>query len=71
MDTVTARVTVKVVTGETFLSSWSEESPETWEEVRRFLSGMTHLDQFDITTADGTKIFINPAHIVYAYVETK
>lgn len=70
-DKVDARITVKVITGETFHTDWARETPEALEEVQGFLSRVSDMNKFDITTAKGRKVYINPAHIVYSYVETK
>ena len=70
-DKVNTRITVKVTTGETFHTDWSRETPESLEEIRYLLSMVSDMEKFDITTAGGRKIYINPAHIVYSYVETK
>ena len=71
MNTVTTRITVKVVTGETFRSGWLKETPEALEEIRYVLSSVSGMETFDINTARGRKVYINPAHIVYSYVETR
>lgn len=71
MSTVTARITVKVVTGDVFRADWMVGTPEALENVRSALSQVSGMETFDITTAGGRKIYINPAHIVYSYVETK
>ena len=70
-DMVNTRITVKVTTGETFHTGWAKETPESLEEIRYLLSMVSDMEKFDITTAKGRKIYINPAHIVYSYVETK
>lgn len=70
-DKVNARITVKVITDETFRTDWSEETPETLEDLRHLLSRVSDMEKFYITTAGGRKVYINPAHIVYSYVETK
>lgn len=71
MTTIKGRITVKVVTGETFQTSWSEESAEAEDAVRDFLSRISEMTKLDIETEDGLKIYINPAHVVYAYLETE
>lgn len=70
-DKVNARITVKVITGETFRTGWARVTPEALEDLRHLLSRVSDMNKFDITTAGGRKIYINPAHIVYSYVETK
>lgn len=70
-DKVNTRITVKVITGEIFHTGWSKETPETLEKLRYLLSRVSDTSTFDITTAGGRKVYINPAHIVYSYVETK
>lgn len=70
-DKVNARITVKVITGETFRTAWTKETPEAREKVQGFLSRVSDMSKFDITTSKGLKVYINPAHIVYSYVETE
>lgn len=70
-DMVNTRITVKVITDETFHTGWAKETPESLEEIRYLLSMVSDMEKVDITTAGGRKIYINPAHIVYSYVETK
>lgn len=69
MNTIKGRITVKVVTGETFQTSWSEGPAESEDEVRDFLSRISEMTKLDIETEDGLKIYLNPEHVVYAYLE--
>lgn len=69
MNTVLGRITVKVATGDVFRTTWREDTAEIAEDVRYLLSRLSDLDKFDMETEDGYTVYINPAHIVYAYLE--
>ena len=71
MDKVPIRMTVKVLTGETFSTDWTEAAPEELEFLQEYLSKIHTMSKFSITTADEDRIHINPSHIVYSYTETK
>ena len=66
---VTARITVKVSTGDVFRTHWREETADIAEEVTEFLSRISEMTKFEIEDEDGRTVYINPAHIVYAYLE--
>ncbi len=70
MSNVLGRITVKVVTGDVFRSSWSEETAEAEEYAREVLSRVSEMGKFEIESDTGYTVYINPAHIVYAYLET-
>lgn len=70
MNTIMGRVTVKVVTGDIFRTHWREETADIAEEVTEFLSRISEMNKFEIESDKGYTVYINPAHIVYAYMET-
>lgn len=70
MSNALGRITVQVSTGDIFRSEWREDTAASAEEVRGYLSRVSDMRNFDIETDKGYTVYINPAHIVYAYVET-
>lgn len=71
MNTVDFMITVKLITGQYFCTDWSQETPEALEVIREALYNVGEMGKFKLTTCEGYTLYINPAHIVYAYVETK
>lgn len=69
MSNVLGRITVQVSTGETFHSAWREETAEAEEYAREVLSRVSDMGKFEIESDKGYTVYINPAHIVYAYLE--
>lgn len=70
MSNVLGRITVQVSTGDIFRSEWREDTAEAEEDVRDFLVRVSDMRQFEIESDKGYTVYINPAHIVYAYMET-
>lgn len=69
MKPIKGRITVQVSTGEIFRSDWREDTAAAVADIPEVLSRIGDMKNFQIESDKGYTVYINPAHIVYAYLE--